>query len=132
MHEIRATIPPEGVPEAVRLAHAVGITRVTVADVFVHGPDEDRRLVSVDTSTPKARAFVDAFLGSATLSQTNYTLTSREVRFIVADESLAGLTLPMREPVHGRNPGSLANGPRNRQLYRPRHSRGDPAGERDY
>ena len=98
MHEIRATIPPDCVSEAARLAHAAGITRVTVAEVFVHGPDEERRLVSVETSTPKARAFVEAFLGSATLSQTDYTLTSREVRAIVDDESLASLTLPMSEP----------------------------------
>jgi hypothetical protein len=64
MHEIRATVPPDCVQEAARLAHAAGITRVTVAEVFVHGPDTERRVVSVETSTPKARAFVEAFLDS--------------------------------------------------------------------
>ena len=98
MHEIRATLSPDCVAEAARLAHAAGITRVTVAEVFVHGPDAERRLVSVETSTPKARAFVEAFLNSPTLSQTDYTLTSREVRAIVDGESVASLTLPMSEP----------------------------------
>jgi hypothetical protein len=98
MHEIRATLPPDCVAEAARLAHAAGITRVTVAEVFVHGPDAERRLVSVETSTPKARAFVEAFLNSPALSQTDYTLTSREVRAIVDDESVASLTRPMSEP----------------------------------
>jgi hypothetical protein len=98
MHEIRVTIPADAVQEAARLAHAAGISRVTVAEVFVDGPDAERRLVSVETSTPKARAFVESFLGSATLSRTDYTLTSREVRAIVDDESLAGLTRPMSEP----------------------------------
>lgn len=98
MHEIRLTIPIDSVQEAARLAHAAGITRVTVTEVFVHGPDEKRRLVSVETSTPQARAFVEAFLGCATLSQTDYTLTSREVRAIVNGESLANLTQPMSEP----------------------------------
>ena len=58
----------------------------------------ERRLVSVETSTPKARAFVEAFLNSPPLSQTDYTLTSREVRAIVDDESVTSLTLPMSEP----------------------------------
>src|SRR6267143_1180238 len=98
MHEIRATIPPDCVSEAARLAHAAGITRVTVAEVFVHGPDAHRRLVSVETSTPKARAFVEALLSSPMFSQTDYTLTSREVRAIVDDEPLASLTRPMSEP----------------------------------
>jgi len=99
MHEIRATVPPDYVSETVRLAHAAGIRRVTVAGVFVHGPEVERRIVSVETSTPRARAFVDTFLSSSTLSQTDYTLTSREVRAIVDDEPLASLTLPMSEPV---------------------------------
>ena len=68
MHEIRATILPECVAETARLAHGAGIARVTVAEVFVHGPDADRRLLSVETSTPKARAFVEAFLNSSRTS----------------------------------------------------------------
>jgi len=98
MNEIRATIPPDCVSEAAQLAHAAGISRVTVSEVFVHGPQADRRIVSVETSTPKARAFVDAFLSSPILSQSDCTLTSREVRAIIDDEPLASLTRPMSEP----------------------------------
>ncbi len=98
MHEIRATIPPDCVSEAARLAHAAGIARVTVAQVFVDGPDAERRVLSVETSTPNARAFVEAFLGSPILAATDYTLTSREVRAIVDDEALVNLTQPMSEP----------------------------------
>jgi hypothetical protein len=98
MHEIRATVPPNCVVEAARLAHAVGIKCVTVTEVFVHGPDVHRRLVSVETSTPRAQAFVEAFLSSPLLSQADYTLTSREVRAIVDEEPVASLTYPMSEP----------------------------------
>ena len=98
MHEIRATIPTDCVAEAARMAHAAGISRVTVAQVFVHGPNEEQRLLSVVTSTPKARAFVEAFLSSPLLSHPGCTLSSREVRAIVDDEPLASLTLPMSEP----------------------------------
>jgi len=99
MHEIRATIPPSCVAEAARLAHSAGIARVTVSEVFVHGLDQERSVVSVESSTPKARAFVEAFLNSPTLAQSGYTLTSRELRAIVDDGSLAELTLPMSEPL---------------------------------
>jgi len=62
MHEIRATLPPEQVAAVTRLARQAGIDRVSVADVYVHGPDQKRQVISVETSTPKARAFVDALL----------------------------------------------------------------------
>jgi len=98
MHEIRATLPDECVAEAAGLAHAVGIEDVSVTEVFIHGPDVRRRLLSVETSTPKARAFVEAFLSSPMLSGSDYALTSREVRAIVDGEPLSSLTSPMSEP----------------------------------
>ena len=64
MHEVRAALPPECVLEAVRLANSVGIERVTVTEAFVHGAETEVRVISVETSTPKARAFIEEFLGS--------------------------------------------------------------------
>lgn len=98
MHEIRATVPPELTEEAARLAHEAGIERVSIAEVFMHGPGLTRRIVSADTSTPKARAFVDALLNSPAFSGVDYTVTSREVRSIVSNESPNVLTRPMSEP----------------------------------
>jgi len=98
MHEIRATVTAEHVEEAARLAHAAGIERVSIADVYIHGPGVRRQVVSVETSTPKARLFVEALLGSPVLSASDYSLTSRELRAIVDNTSLADLTKPMSEP----------------------------------
>jgi hypothetical protein len=98
MHEVRATVPSDCVQEAVRIAHAAGIERVTVTEVFVYGPDQERRQVSVATSTPRAHAFVEALLGSPALAHTDYSLTSREVRAIVDEQPLSRLTRPMSEP----------------------------------
>jgi len=98
MHEIRATLPAEHVGEAARLANDAGITSVAVSDVYFHGPDEGRKVVSVETSTPRARAFVDALLGSASLRGVDYSLTSRELRAIVSGEDILDLTKPMSEP----------------------------------
>jgi hypothetical protein len=98
MHEIRATVPPRLTEEAARLAHEAGIERVSIAEVFIHGPNLTCQMVSADTSTPKARAFIDALLNSPAFSGIDYTLTSREVRSIVSNESPDGLTRPMSEP----------------------------------
>jgi hypothetical protein len=98
MHEIRATVPPELTEEAARLAHQAGIERVSIAEVFIHGPGLVHKMVSADTSTPKARAFVDALLNSPAFSGIDYTVTSREVRSIVGNESPDDLTGPMSEP----------------------------------
>jgi hypothetical protein len=46
MHEIRASVPEPHVAEIARLAHEAGIECVSVSDVFVHGPDAPRKLVS--------------------------------------------------------------------------------------
>ena len=86
MHEIRATLPTEYTEEAARLAHGAGIERVSVAEVYIHGPGLRQQVLSVETSTPKAKAFVDALLNSPALSKVDYTLTSREVRSIVNSE----------------------------------------------
>lgn len=98
MHEIRATIPSECVEKAACLAHEAGIEHVSVAEVFIHGPGQHRHVLSVETSTPKARAFVDALLESPAFSGVDYTLTSREVRSILSAESPDSITRPMSEP----------------------------------
>jgi hypothetical protein len=98
MHEIRATMPPDCVAEAVLLAHHCGISRVSVGDVFVHGPNQSFKLLSVETSTPNAKHFVDALLNSPFLSEVQYTLTSREVRAIVSNEPAKQVTRPLSEP----------------------------------
>jgi hypothetical protein len=98
MHEIRATLPPEQVAAATRLARAVGVQRVSVADVYVHGPDQRRQVISVETSTPQARAFVEALLDSPDIRRTDCSITSRELRAIVNGDDLSALTKPMSEP----------------------------------
>ena len=98
MHEVRPALLPECVSEVVDLARSVGIERVTVSEAFIHGPETTARVVSVETSTPKARAFIEKFLSSPTLAQAQSTLTSRELRAIVTDSPPADLTDPMSEP----------------------------------
>lgn len=98
MHEIRTIIPVDCISEATRLAREAGIDQVAVSEVLVN--DLPRRMLSVETSTPKARAFVASFMQSQSLANSDYTLTSREVRAIVKgqNQSLLTLTRPVSEP----------------------------------
>jgi hypothetical protein len=96
MHEIRVTIPSSHMTEAIHLAHAVGIDAFTITDVRTEAGN--RQILSVETSTPKARRFTNAVLISKTLSNLSYTLTSREVRAIISHATPESLTRPMSEP----------------------------------
>jgi hypothetical protein len=98
MHEVRISLPETHVREAVKIAHSIGIERVSVSDIFVHGPDLPAKVLSAETSTPKARAFIEAFLASDAFSGVPSTLTSRELRAIVGDKPPQDLTDPMSEP----------------------------------
>jgi hypothetical protein len=98
MHEIRATVEPEHTVELVQLARQAGIDKVTITDAYVHGPDARRQIVSVETSTPKARTFVDLILNAEALMRSEYSLTSRELRAIVNANCLPDLTRPVSEP----------------------------------
>jgi hypothetical protein len=99
MHEIRVVLPLDCISEASRLAWESGIDRVTTSDVLVN--DVVRCLLSVETSTPNAHAFVERFMNSKTLSESDHTLTSREIRSIVGSgaPSAVDLTRPMSEPL---------------------------------
>src|SRR5262245_3359518 len=98
MHEVRATLPAEHVSELAILARQNGINAISVLDVFVVGPNQALKLVSVETATPNAKAFVDAILNSPSLSKVPYSLTSREVRAIISDDPVESLTQPLSEP----------------------------------
>jgi hypothetical protein len=98
MHEIRATLPPEHVEKATQLAREAGIDRVAVSEVYLSGTNAKWQVLSVETSTPKAQAFVEAFLASADLRDADSSLTSRELRAIVNRDDISILTRPMSEP----------------------------------
>jgi hypothetical protein len=98
MHEIRATVPIEYVAESARLAHEAGIDCVNISDIYQDGPDVQRKVISVETSTPRARLFIESLLASERLAGADYSVTSRELRAIVNSSDLAEITRPMSEP----------------------------------
>jgi hypothetical protein len=98
MHEVRVTAPVERSAAIAQIAIGVQIRSISVYEVFVPGPECRKHLVSVETSTPKAKAFIDALLASSDFDIEEYSITSRELRAIISHEPLAEITRPTAEP----------------------------------
>lgn len=98
MHEVRVSVP-EGQSELVaRLALETGISEVCVYEVYVHGPNQRKQVVSVETSTPCAKQLVDALFAAEWFDPSQYSVTTRELRAILSAEPVSALTKPMVEP----------------------------------
>jgi hypothetical protein len=98
MHEVRATVPVERSAAIAQIAIDSGISQVSVYDVFVHGPERRRHVVSVECSSPQAKTFLDVLLASPLFDIEECSVSSREVRAIVNATPLAEVTRPMVEP----------------------------------
>jgi hypothetical protein len=94
---------PEGRgADVARVAHGAGIGRAGVrrqVEHRAHGPAARRDIVEVETSTPAARAFVDALLAAPFYDPRQYALSVREARAVAsAHEGPARVTRPFRAP----------------------------------
>jgi hypothetical protein len=99
MHEVRATVPVQRRAAIAQIAIDAGIANVSVYDVFAHGPERRKHVVSAECSTPKAKAFIDALLSSPIFDVEECSISSRELRALISGDPLAQITRPMVEPV---------------------------------
>src|SRR5205085_12657982 len=98
MHEVRISVPDGKSERVVGLALHVGITEAAVYEVYVHGPDVRKQIISVETSTPRAKEFVDAIFSADWFDPKQYSITTRELRSIFSSERVFEITRPMIEP----------------------------------
>src|SRR3954454_8881392 len=98
MHEIRVKVPQGFGPEIANVALRTGIAEASVAQLYVYGPDRQMDQVSVEVSTPQAKAFVDALMAHEHFDTERWSITSRELRAIVSRASAREVTRPMVEP----------------------------------
>ena len=87
---------PEGKgADIAKIAFSVGIKEVSVQKAESYsdsGKIENKEAVDIQTSTPKAKHFIDALLQSDFYNQENYSISIRQPRSIISGDSLRQLT----------------------------------------
>lgn len=93
---------PEGKgADIANIAFSVGIKEISVQRIESHsstGEIKTKDAIDIQTSTPKAKRFVDALLTSDFYNQEDFTINTRQPRSIISGESLRELTKPLVEP----------------------------------
>lgn len=97
MHEVRVTLNPRRLEQVLRIADTVGIDGAAVTHAWSGRTGEELRIVSVETSTPKARDFVQVLESASWTSECS--ITTREVRSIIDHTELSSLTKTFSEPL---------------------------------
>ena len=98
MHEVRVTVPEGKSRDVARIALEVGIKQASIYRVYVHGPNREMEVVSAETSTPRAKLFIDALLATTWLNLAECSISARELRAILSSEPISEITYPRVEP----------------------------------
>ena len=132
MHEIRATLPPEHVGEATRLARDAGIDRVTVSEVYVHGPDAKRQVDQRGNLHAEGAGFCRGASGLPRPSRRRLFADFARAEGDRERRRSVGRDAAHERAVSGRDPGSLAIEPSHDQLRRARGGRRYSSRDRNY
>ena len=90
---------PEGQGgEVAALALRHGIRQAAVHQVYVHGPNQSKDVVEIETATPTAKAFLDDLLAAPFFNPDQYSISVRLPHSIVSAESTQELTKPVAIP----------------------------------
>ena len=98
MHEVRVSAPEHTAKAIAGLALEIGVKQAAVYDLQVYGASERRQVVSVETSTPLAKRFIDAMFSAPWFNPQECSITTRELRAIFSSTSVFDITKPMVEP----------------------------------
>lgn len=102
MRLIKVLTPDENASAKVaEIAFASGIREVSISKLETRSADgtsEAKEAVDIQTSTPKAKKFVDALLEADFYDAEKFTVNTRQPRSIISKENLSELTYPLVEP----------------------------------
>ena len=101
MRLVKVSAPADKGAEIAKIAFSCGIGEVSINQVEVLRQGENAETksnIDVETSTPKAKRFVDALLAADFYSAENYSIIIRQPRSIFSRENLRDLTKPLVEP----------------------------------
>lgn len=101
MRQVTVTAPEGTAGEVARIAFAVGISEVTIAEkLLLRAGGSTTRIDSIqmEVGTPLAKAFVDEFTSQPFFTREKYSIAVRQPRAIVSREKLTNLVRPLVEP----------------------------------
>ena len=101
MRLIKINAPQGKGADVAQTAFSADINQVSVFQIESHRADgtiETKDSVDIETSTPKAKRFVDALLAADFYDPKDFTVNIRQPRSIISKESLHELTRPLVVP----------------------------------
>lgn len=101
MRLVRVRAPEGRGGEVARLAFEAGIPQVSVHQQQTHKPGEPpetKDIVDAETSTPRAKAFVDGLMSAEFFDPRQYAIAVRQPRSVVSREKFWELTQPIVVP----------------------------------
>lgn len=96
MNEIKVMTPKGKAKQVAKLALDLGIREVSVSQVFVHGPNEEKEQLSMEVSVPQARQFIDQLLSKPFFDANEYSVSSDELMSIVAQDPPEKISWPLQ------------------------------------
>ena len=101
MRQITITAPQGTAQEIARIAFAVGISNVSIAEKLVlsaSGSREVKESIEMEVGTPLAKAFLDDFTSKPFFTRDKFSIAVRQPRALVSQERLGILVRPLVGP----------------------------------
>lgn len=98
MHQVRVTTPKGKGEQVAKLALENGIQQASVQQQFFHGPDKEMDVVSFDSDTPSAKAFIDALMTAKFFNPQDYSITAQNIPTLISPKEPEKLTPPFEIP----------------------------------
>ena|SRR5438445_4463686 len=101
MRLVRVKVPKGRAEAVAELAFAAGIEEVTISQVHTLNSDQRETVndvVEIETSTPKAKAFIDALSATPFLDREECSIAVRQPRSVISREKIKTITWPLVEP----------------------------------
>lgn len=101
MRLVKVSTPKGKGTDVAQTAFSVGIKQVSIQTAESHraaGEPETKDVVDVETSTPKAKHFIDALLAADFYNSEEFSIAVRQPRSVVSSDALRELTKPLVVP----------------------------------
>jgi hypothetical protein len=95
MQEVRVTVPQGLSGEVAKVALGAGVRSVSVFQIYAHGPNEPREVISAEVGTPVAKSFIDALVSAPFYDPARITVTCRSLLAILEQGHQDHITRPM-------------------------------------